>query len=119
MSDIAISAEGTAAGVQIVNNTVNVSGGDYALQLAPALFQAGSQVSGNSFPTGLAAGVALTGQVDGHGDGGAADAGSEHGGEHVRGAESVGAGGGDADDRGGGHADGGNGSGQRVGEWAR
>ena len=65
VSDVAISAVVTAAGVQIVNNTVNVSGGDFALQIAPALFQAGSQVSGNNFPTGLAAGVALTGQVTG------------------------------------------------------
>jgi len=64
-NDIAISAQGMAAGVQIKDNTVNVSGGDYALQLAPAVFQAGSQVSGNSFPTGLAAGVLLTGQATG------------------------------------------------------
>lgn len=64
-SDIGVSATGTAAGVQIVNNTIQASGGDTPLELSPALFQPGSQVSGNVFPTGLAAGVEITGNVQG------------------------------------------------------
>ncbi len=65
VSDIGISAQVTAPGVQIVNNTINASGGDFPLQITPAVFQAGSQVSGNSFPGGLAAGVTLGGTVTG------------------------------------------------------
>jgi hypothetical protein len=65
VSDIAISTLGTAAGVQIINNTIHVSGGDRALQISPALFQGGSQVSGNDFPAGLATGIEIGGQVQG------------------------------------------------------
>ena len=63
--DFAISAIGNAAGVQIVNNTINASGTDVALQLSPAAFQGGSMVSNNTFPTGLASGIELAGQVQG------------------------------------------------------
>src|SRR5262249_25258870 len=64
-TDTAISVEATVPGVQILNNAVLVSGADVPLQISPALFQAGSQVSGNNFPGGLAAGVVLTGSMTG------------------------------------------------------
>ncbi len=50
------------SGVQVTNNTLYASGGDIPLQLNPTDF---ASVSGNSFPTGLAAGILLTGTVSG------------------------------------------------------
>ena len=97
---------GDGAGVQIVNNTVNVSGGDYALEIVAGAVPSGLAGEREQLPDGAGGRSGADGAGGGDGDGGAADAGSGYDGEHVRGAESVGAGGGDADDRGGDHADG-------------
>jgi hypothetical protein len=65
VDDIGISVQVTMPGVQILNNTVHASGGDYPLEIPPAVFQGGFQLSGNSFPDGPAAGVAINGSVSG------------------------------------------------------